>query len=65
MVEVVLWEDRHGTVEVTIAVPARPGIVPVAATRAGEQKFDGDGRHGGARLWEGLKDRVPQKERVP
>jgi membrane protein len=38
MVEVVLWEDRHGTVEVSIAVPARPGVVPVAATRAGEQK---------------------------
>jgi membrane protein len=62
MVEVVLWEDRHGTVEVTIAVPARPGVVPVAATRAGEQKLESAGRNGArARLWEGLKERVPTR----
>lgn len=66
MVEVVLWEDRHGTVEVSIDVPARPGVIPVAATRAGEQKFDTGGGNGlRARFWEGRKERVPQKERVP
>ena len=60
MVEVVLWEDRHGTVKVSIDVPARPGVVPVAATRAGEQKFDPTPRDGHrARFWEGLKERVP------
>jgi membrane protein len=65
MVEVVLWEERHGTVEVSINVPARPGVVPLAATRAGEQKLDSgapDGHRG--RFWEGLKERVPVKERV-
>ncbi|MGH9036635.1 MAG: YihY/virulence factor BrkB family protein [Acidimicrobiia bacterium] len=66
MVEVVLWEDRHGTVAVSIDVPARPGVVPVAATRAGSQKFDAGDRNGlRARLWGGLKERVPVKERVP
>lgn len=38
VVEVVLWEQRHGTVTVSLDVPARPGVVPVAATRAGEQR---------------------------
>ena len=41
VIEVVLWEERHGTVKVSIEVPARPGIVPVSATRAGEQRFPG------------------------
>jgi membrane protein len=66
MVEVILWEERHGTVEVSIHVPACPGVMPVAGTRAGGQKFEArDGL--GARLWGGLKERVPAKvkERVP
>lgn len=33
---VVLWEDRHGTVTVELPVPRVPGEVPVQATRAGE-----------------------------
>jgi membrane protein len=41
MLEVVLWEDRHGTVRLAIDVPARPGIEPVGATRAGQQTFAG------------------------
>ena len=49
VVEVVLWEQRHGTVAVSLDVPARPGVVPVAATRAGEQKLD-NGRAVGFRL---------------
>lgn len=40
MVEVVLWEDRHGTTEAVIEVPARPGVVPMGATRAGEQRVE-------------------------
>jgi membrane protein len=52
MVEVVLWEERHGTVEVSIDVPARPGVVPLAATRAGEQKLDAHAGNGHrARFW--------------
>ena len=43
VVEVVLWEQRHGTVELTIEVPARPGVVPVSASRAGEQRFSPNG----------------------
>lgn len=39
VIEVVLWEQRHGTVQVALEVPARPGVVPIAATRAGEQRF--------------------------
>ena len=39
VVEVVLWENRHGTVTLTIEAPARPGMAPISATRAGEQKF--------------------------
>ena len=39
VVEVILWEERHGTVKLTIEVPARPGIEPVSATRAGEQRL--------------------------
>jgi hypothetical protein len=35
----VLWEKRHGTVQLTIEAPARPGVAPVSATRAGEQRF--------------------------
>ena len=41
VVEVVLWERRHGTVTLAIEAPARPGIEPVSATRAGEQRFAG------------------------
>ena len=39
VLEVVLWEDRHGTVELAIEAPARPGLEPVSATRAGQQRF--------------------------
>lgn len=39
VVEVVLWEERHGTVKLTIEAPARPGLAPVSASRAGEQRF--------------------------
>ena len=39
VVEVVLWEQRHGTVQLTIEAPARPGVAPVSATRAGEQRY--------------------------
>ena len=39
VVEVVLWEKRHGTVQLTIEAPARPGVAPISATRAGEQRF--------------------------
>jgi membrane protein len=42
VIEVVLWEQRHGTVAVSLEVPARPGVVPVAATRAGEQRLPED-----------------------
>ena len=38
VLEVVLWEERHGTVQLPIEVPARPGIEPVEATRAGQQR---------------------------
>lgn len=33
---VVRWEDKHGTVSVDLQVPKIPGEVPVEATRAGE-----------------------------
>jgi membrane protein len=39
VLEVVLWEKWHGTVQLTIEAPARPGVAPVSATRAGEQRF--------------------------
>ena len=39
VIEVVLWEERHGTVELTLEVPARPGLAAVGATRAGEQRL--------------------------
>jgi membrane protein len=41
--EVVVWERRHGTVQLTIEAPARPGVEPVSATRAGEQRFSPNG----------------------
>ena len=41
VVEVVLWEERHGTVQLTIEAPARPGVEPLGATRAGQQRFAG------------------------
>lgn len=50
VVEVVLWEQRHGTVEVGLEVPARPGVVPVAATRAGQQRTPAKGHPTLARL---------------
>ncbi|HEV3401068.1 MAG TPA: YhjD/YihY/BrkB family envelope integrity protein [Acidimicrobiales bacterium] len=36
VVNVVVWEDRHGTVTVDMEVPRVPGEVPVEATRAGD-----------------------------
>jgi membrane protein len=44
--EVVLWEERHGTVALAIEAPARPGFEPLAASRAGQQRFarPSDGR---------------------
>jgi membrane protein len=36
VVNVVLWENRHGTVTVDVEVPRVPGEVPVEATRAGD-----------------------------
>jgi membrane protein len=36
VVNVVLWEQRHGTVTVDVEVPRVPGEVPVEATRAGD-----------------------------
>ena len=36
VVNVVLWEGRHGTVTVDVEVPRVPGEVPVEATRAGD-----------------------------
>lgn len=39
VVEVVVWEKRHGTVTLTIEAPARPGVAATSATRAGEQRF--------------------------
>lgn len=36
VVNVVRWEDRHGTVTVDVEVPRVPGEVPVEATRAGD-----------------------------
>ena len=41
VVEVVLWDERHGTVQLTIEAPARPGVEPLGATRAGQQRFAG------------------------
>ena len=43
VVEVICWEKRHGTVQLTIEAPARPGTAPVGATRAGEQRFAPNG----------------------
>jgi membrane protein len=43
VVEVVMWEQRHGTVQLMIEAPARPGVEPVGATRAGEQRFSPNG----------------------
>ena len=37
VVNVVRWEEDHGTVTVEIEVPDVPGAVPVMATRAGEE----------------------------
>jgi membrane protein len=39
MLEVVLWEERHGTTELTVEVPAQPGVLPLGATRAGQQRL--------------------------
>ncbi|MFP5318366.1 MAG: YihY/virulence factor BrkB family protein [Acidimicrobiia bacterium] len=35
-VNVILWEEKHGTVTVDLPVPKVPGEVPVEATRAGD-----------------------------
>lgn len=37
VVNVMAWEQRHGTVTVDLPVPKIPGEVPVEATRAGER----------------------------
>jgi hypothetical protein len=37
----------HGTVQLTIGAPARPGIAPVGATRAGERRFSPNGAKSG------------------
>lgn len=58
VVEVVLWEQRHGTVKLTIEAPARPGIEPVSATRAGEQRFHRP-ESGGLSLPAGLRRKRP------
>jgi hypothetical protein len=47
VVEVVMWERRHGTVQLTIEAPARPGVAPVSATRAGEQRYSPNGAKSG------------------
>ncbi len=36
VLNVVLWEDRHGTVTVDVEVPRVPGDVPLEGTRAGD-----------------------------
>jgi len=36
VLNVVMWERRHGTVTVDVEVPRVPGEVPLAATRAGD-----------------------------
>ena len=53
VVEVICWERRHGTVQLTIEAPARPGVAPVSATRAGEQRFspNGVGKTGAIKAW--------------
>jgi hypothetical protein len=35
-VNVIMWEESHGTVTVDLPAPKIPGTVPVEATRAGE-----------------------------
>jgi len=47
VIEVVVWERRHGTVQLTIEAPARPGSDPISATRAGEQRFSPNGAKSG------------------
>jgi hypothetical protein len=42
-----MWEGRHGTVQLTIEAPARPGVAPVGPTRAGEQRFSPNGAKSG------------------
>jgi membrane protein len=37
VLDVIVWEDRHGTVTVDVEVPRVPGDVPLNATRAGGQ----------------------------
>jgi len=38
VLNVVRWEEEHGTVTVEIELPNHPELVPVEATRAGEAK---------------------------
>ena len=40
VVNVVRWEEDHGTVTVDLPVPKMPGEVPTEATRAGEIPVD-------------------------
>jgi membrane protein len=59
VIEVVVWEEHHGTVQLTIEAPARPGVVPVSATRAGEQRFSSPGGHPRAPATNGSGTRTP------
>ena len=38
VVNVVRWEDEHGTVTAEIELPKHPDVVAVEATRSGEAK---------------------------
>lgn len=42
-VNVILWEEKHGTVTVDLPVPKVPGEVPVEATRAGDALLEPTG----------------------
>lgn len=63
VVEVVCWEKRHGTVRLMIEAPARPGVAPVGATRAGEQRFSPNGAAKRPSLsgWRSNRDRTGRR----
>ena len=42
LINVVLWEDRHGTVEVPIETPKVPEGTPTSANRSGETQVEDD-----------------------
>jgi membrane protein len=54
VIEVVVWEQHHGTVTLTLKAPARPGLAPVGASRAGEQRFSSP-RRGSSQLLAGRR----------